>query len=130
MFVFYCVVSNSFCTVRYVCSFLKDQIFVDLVNFKFLSMIIYEVLHTLSWCLRYTICSAWFLRIVSVWTSVYVFVCVCMCAAALRLLITSDMIWHDMEICDWLNKLYSHCMATVVIIVNRQGLGVGMHCRH
>ena len=43
-FVFYRVVS----TVGYVCSFLRDQIFVDFVSFKFLSMIIYEVLYTLS----------------------------------------------------------------------------------
>ena len=39
--------------------FCEDQIFVDFVGF--LSMIIYEVLHTR--CLRYNICSAWFLDI-------------------------------------------------------------------
>ena len=38
-FVFYYVI----CTVGYVCSFLRDQIFVDFVSFKFLSMIIYDV---------------------------------------------------------------------------------------
>ena len=42
------VLSVTVCTVRYVCSFLRDQIFVDFVSFKFLSMIIYEVLYMLS----------------------------------------------------------------------------------
>ena len=45
------------CTVGYVCSFCGDQIFMDFVSF--LSMIIYKILYT--WCLRYNICSAWFL---------------------------------------------------------------------
>ena len=43
MFVFYCTVNNSL----YVCSFCRDQIFMDFVSF--LSMIIYEVLYT--WCI-------------------------------------------------------------------------------
>ena len=60
MFVFYCVVSKSlYCRV---CLFiLWGSNFVDFVSF--LSMIIYEVLYTLSWCLKYNICSAWFLDI-------------------------------------------------------------------
>ena len=34
------------------------------INFcGFLSMVIYEVLYLYTWCLRYTICSAWFLDI-------------------------------------------------------------------
>ena len=45
------------CTVGYFCSFCGDQIFVDFISF--LSMIVYEVLYT--WCLRYNICSTWFL---------------------------------------------------------------------
>ena len=40
-------------------NFCEDQTFVDLVGF--LSMIIYEILYTQ--CLRYNICSAWFLDI-------------------------------------------------------------------
>ena len=60
MFVFDCVVSNSlYCRVCFL--FFRDQVFVDFVSF--LSMIIYEVLYTLSWCLRYNICSTWFLDI-------------------------------------------------------------------
>ena len=45
------VLSVTVCTVAsigYVFSFLRDQIFVDFVSFKFLSMIIYEVLYKLS----------------------------------------------------------------------------------
>ena len=42
------VLSVTVCTVGYVCSFLKDQIFVDFVSFKVLSMIIYEVSYILS----------------------------------------------------------------------------------
>ena len=53
------VLSVTVGTVGYICLFHGDQIFVDFVSF--LSMIIYEVLHT--WCLRYNICSAWFLDI-------------------------------------------------------------------
>ena len=57
-FVFYCVISNSlYC--GYICLLCGDQIFRDFV--RFLSMIIYEVLYTC--CLRYNICSAWFLDI-------------------------------------------------------------------
>ena len=52
------VLSVTVCTVGYICVFRGDQIVVDFVSF--LSMIIYEVLYT--WCLRYNICSAWFLR--------------------------------------------------------------------
>ena len=91
-------------TVGYVCSFLNDKIFMNFVSFKFLSMIIYEVLYTLLWCLRHTICSAWFLKIVSVQTSACVFVCVYVCAPGL--LITIGMMWGDMDPYNWLNKLY------------------------
>ena len=56
------VLSVTICTVGYVCSFLRDQIFADFVSFKFLSMIIYEVLYILSY-LRYNMCSSWFLDI-------------------------------------------------------------------
>ena len=41
--------------------------------------------------------------------------CVC---PRLRLLISSGMMWHDMDPCDWLKKFYSCYMATVVVIVN------------
>ena len=39
----------------------------------------------------------WFLKIVSVWTSIYVCVCVCVCVPP-RLLITSGVMWHDMDL--------------------------------
>ena len=54
------VLSVIVCTVGYVCSFRRDQSFMDFVSF--LSMIIYEVLYPLSWCLWYN-CSTWFLDI-------------------------------------------------------------------
>ena len=55
------VLSVTVCTVGYVCLIRRVQIFVDFVSY--LSMIIYEVLYSLLWCLRYNICSAWFLDI-------------------------------------------------------------------
>ena len=45
IFVFYCIVSNS-CTVGYVCVFSGDHVFMYFVSF--LSMIIFEVLYTLT----------------------------------------------------------------------------------
>ena len=81
----------------------------------------------------------WFLKTVSVRMSVCVFVCVCVCMCVHvcvcvcpppRLLITSSMMWCDMDPCDWLNKFYSCYMATVVIIVNGHGLGIGTHHTH
>ena len=57
------------------------------------------------------------------WMSVCVFVCV----SALRLLITSGVMWYDMDSYDWLNKFYSCFMATVVSIVNGHGLGIDTH---
>ena len=56
-----------------------------------------------------------------------VFVCV---SPPSRLLITSGVMWHDMDPCEWLNKFYSCYMANVVIIVNGPGLGIGTHRRH
>ena len=54
-------------------------------------------------------------------------VCVFVCVSALRLLITSGVIWTPY---DWLNKFYSCYMAIVVIIVNRCGHGIDTHHRH
>ena len=59
---------------------------------------------------------------------VYVCVCVCLCVCPPpRLLITSGVIWTSY---DWLNKFYSCDMATVVVIVNGRGLGIGTRRRH
>ena len=83
------VLSVTVHTVGYFCLFRGDQIFMDFV--RFLSMIIYEALYT--WCLRYNICSAWFLDIrISIcfgshsfpsWSDiceyVYVYVCIYVC---------------------------------------------------
>ena len=60
------------------------------------------------------------------------FLCVCLCVCVCvyvrvcpppRLLLTSGMIWTPY---DWLNKLYSCYMATVVCIVNGRGFGIDM----
>ena len=64
---------------------------------------------------------------------VCVCVCVCMCACVCpppRLLITSGVMWRDMDPYDWLNKFYSCYMATVVVIVNGRGLGIGTRRRY
>ena len=63
-------------------------------------------------------------------------VCMCVCVRVRtyvsacpppRLLITSGVIWTSY---DWLNKFYSCYMATVVVIVNGRGLGIGTRRRH
>ena len=54
----------------------------------------------------------------------------CVCVSAPRLLITSGIMWRDMDPYDWLNKFYSCYMATVVVIINGRGLGIGTRCRH
>ena len=50
---------------------------------------------------------------------------VCVCVSALRLLVTSGMVYIPY---DWLNKFYSCCMATVVGVNNGRGLGI--YTRH
>ena len=72
---------------------------------------------------------AWFLKIDPV-RLVGMRVCVCVCVFVCprpRLLITSGVIWTSY---DWLNKLDSCYMATVVVIVNGCDLGIGTRPRH
>ena len=63
---------------------------------------------------------------------VCVFVCVSVCVSAPRLLITSGMTWRDMNPIQlaWLDKFYSCDKPPVVVVINRCGLGIGMHHRH
>ena len=62
--------------------------------------------------------------------SLFVLACLCVYVSALRLLITSGMMLHDMEPI-WLVKQVLHMyMATVVVIVNGHGLGIGMRRTH
>ena len=69
----------------------------------------------------------WFLKIDPV-RIVGMHVCVC---PRQRLLITSGVMWRDIETSyDWLNKFYSCYMATVFVIVNGHGLGIGTSRRH
>ena len=65
---------------------------------------------------------AWFLRIVSVQMSVCA--CLCVCPPP-RLLITSGVMWCDIDPYDWLNKFYGFYMAAVVGIVS--GYDVSIH---
>ena len=54
---------------------------------------------------------------------VHVCVCVCVCLPP-KLLITSGVMWHDMNPHDRVNKLYSCYMVTVVSIINGNGFGI------
>ena len=71
----------------------------------------------------------WFLRIVSVQTSVCVFVFVCVCPPP-RLLIIIGVMWRDMDPMRLLKQVLQLYMATVVIIVNGCGLGSGTRRTH
>ena len=62
---------------------------------------------------------AWFLKIDPV-RIVGMRACVCVCARP-RLLITSGVVWPDMDLIRLVKKCY---MATVVAIVNGRGLGI------
>ena len=59
--------------------------------------------------------------------SVCVCVNVCVCPPP-RLLITSGVMWCDIDPYDWLNKFYGFYMAAVVDIVS--GCDVSMHTHH
>ena len=67
---------------------------------------------------------AWFFIIVSVQTSVCVFVCVC---PPQRLLITNGVMWHGIDPIRLVKQVLQLYMATVVVIVNGRGLGIGTH---
>ena len=46
------------------------------------------------------------------------------------IVITSGMMWRDMDPYDWLNKYYSFCMAAIVGIASRRGLRIEAHHRN
>ena len=60
---------------------------------------------------------------VCVCVCVYLCVCVFVCPLP-RLLITSGIMWHDMNPYNWLNKFYSCYMATIVFIMNGEALAL------
>ena len=73
-----------------------------------------------------------FWKLIYPW-SVCVCMCVCMCVSVcppLRLVITSGVMWHDMDPYYWLNKFYSICMAAILSIVTRHGLRIEVHHRN
>ena len=58
---------------------------------------------------------------------VCVFVCVC---PPPRLLITSGVMWHDMDLIRLVKQVLQLYMATVVVIINGRGLRIGTRRRH
>ena len=74
---------------------------------------------------------AWFLRIASVRECLFACACVCVRACVCpppRLLITSGVMWCDIDPYDWLNKFYGFYMAAVVGIGS--GRDVSIYTRH
>ena len=55
--------------------------------------------------------------------------CVFVCLS-LRRLITSGMMWHDMDPMRLVKKFYSYYMAIVVVIVNGHGLSIDTRRRY
>ena len=68
----------------------------------------------------------WFLEIDFV-HNVCICVCVCVCPP-LRLLITSGMVWCEIDPYDWLNKFYGFCMAAAVGIVSGRDVSIHTRC--
>ena len=56
-------------------------------------------------------------------------VCVCVCPPP-RLLITSGVMWRDMDPMQLVKQVLQLYMATVVVIVNGRGLGIGTRRTH
>ena len=55
---------------------------------------------------------------------------VCVCMSTPEAINTSGMMWHDMYPIRLIKQVYSCYMATVVVMVNGHGLGIGTCCRH
>ena len=68
---------------------------------------------------------------VYVYVYVYVYVCVCVCVSIPWLVITSVVIWHDMDpVLLVKNKVYSFYMAAVVEIVSDCSIKIEVRCRN
>ena len=70
---------------------------------------------------------AWFLNMFFVDICMCVHVCMCACP---RLLITSGVMWCDVDPYDWLKKFYRSYMAAVVGIASMHGLKIDGHRRN
>ena len=58
-------------------------------------------------------------------------VCMCLCVCPPpRVLITSGVMWHDMDPIRLIKQVLHLYMATVVVIVNGRGLGIGTRRTH
>ena len=71
---------------------------------------------------------AWFLEVDLVHK-----VCVCVSVSAclpLWLVITSGVMWCDMNPYDWLNRFHSFCMAAIISIISRRGPTIKACCRN
>ena len=55
--------------------------------------------------------------------------CVCVCLRP-RLLITSGVMWRDIDPIGLVKQALQLYMVTVVVIVNGRGLAIGTHHRH
>ena len=60
---------------------------------------------------------------------VCLYVCVCMCMPQ-RLLITSGVMWRDMDPMRLVKQVLQLYMATVVVIINGRGLGIDTRHTH
>ena len=56
--------------------------------------------------------------------------CVCVCVRPQKLLITSGVMWRDMDPMRLVKQVLQLYMATVVVIINGRGLRIGTHRTH
>ena len=81
-------------------------------------------------CVCVSVCVCVFLCVcIYVSVSICLVLCVSVCLPP-RLVITSGVMWCDMDPYDWLNKFCSFFMAAIVGIISRHGLTIKAHHRN